>query len=210
MPIKRMMPLVGATLALGLAACHGESNTSGDNTTTVNLSAIESDIGNTTSETGNAVGNAFDNAVDAVTPTPTGQAFVDKAAKSDAFEIAAAKLALDHAASAKVKDFARMMITDHGKSTAKIKAAAARATPAITPDPTLTDDQNNKLADLGKLNGADFDTAYVDNQIDAHKTALALMQDYAGNGDVPSLKAAAGEIAPVVRKHLDHVRALKQ
>ena len=40
--------------------------------------------------------------------------------------------------------------------------------------------------------------------------ALSLMQDYAKNGDVPSLKATAGEIEPIVQKHLDMAKALEK
>jgi putative membrane protein len=36
------------------------------------------------------------------------------------------------------------------------------------------------------------------------------MKGYAGNGDTPSLKTAAGEIAPKVQEHLDMAKALKK
>jgi putative membrane protein len=157
---------------------------------------------------GNAASNAIDAAGDALNPAPSGQVFANTAARSDAFEIAAAKLASTNAASAKVKAFADAMIKAHTESTTSIKAAAAEASPAITPDPTLTGEQNDKLADLGKLKGADFDKAYIAGQVDAHSDALSLMKDYADHGDVPTLKAVAGKIAPVVQKHLDMANAL--
>ncbi len=160
------------------------------------------DLGNSASNAAGAVG-------DALSPAPSGQSFADTAAKSDAFEIAAAKLALTNASSPKVKAFANDMIKAHTGSTAKIKAAAAKASPAITPDPTLTGEQNDDLADLGKLKGADFDKAYIDGQIDAHDDALELMQNFAKDGDVAPLKEAAGEIAPVVKGHLDMAKGLE-
>jgi putative membrane protein len=193
--------LLAASFALGLAACGPRTQKAVD--TTANGTAEAA------SNLGNAASNAVSSAVDAVKPMPSGQEFADKAAKSDAFEIAAARLALDHAASPKVKAFARDMIAAHTASTAKIKAAARRATAAITPDPTLTSDQSDKLADLGKLNGADFDRAYLTGQVDAHEDALSLMKDYARHGDVAPLKAAADGIIPVVQKHLDRAKALK-
>jgi putative membrane protein len=198
--MKTILRITAAALVLSLAACGPKSNEAASST------------GNSADNALDAVANATSNAVvatrEAVTRTPTGQEFADKAAKSDAFEIAAAKLAADHAASADVKSFAKKMIGAHTESTAKIKAAAKKADPAITPDPTLTSDQNDKLADLGKLNGADFDKKYVSGQVDAHKDALVLMQGYAKDGNVPSLKAAAGEIAPIVQHHLDMAKAL--
>ena len=80
----------------------------------------------------------------------------------------------------------------------------------ITPDATLTSSQQGKLDDLAKLNGADFDKAYVDGQIAAHQDALSLMKSYADKGTTPSLKTAASEIAPKVQQHLDMVNALKK
>ena len=200
--------------AIALIAALGACSQKSQDTTTNAVTDIGSDVGNTTSgaidAAGNATSNALDAAGNALAPTPTGQEFADKAAKSDAFEIAAAKLAKTNADSADVKKFAATMIEAHTGSTAKIKAAAAKATPAIKPDPTLTSDQQSKLDDLGKLKGADFDKAYIDGQISAHEDALSLMKDYAANGDTPSLKTAAGEIAPVVQKHLDMAKALKK
>ena len=186
-------------LVAALAACSQKA----ENATTNAVTDIGSDIGNATD-------NAVDTVGDALSTTPTGQEFADKAAKSDAFEIAAAKLAKTNADSADVKKFAATMIEAHTGSTAKIKAAAAKAMPEIKPDPTLTSDQQSKLDDLGKLKGADFDKAYIDGQISAHEDALSLMKGYADKGDTPSLKAAAGEIAPVVQKHLDMAKALKK
>jgi len=191
---------VGAlALAVALAACSQKAQDHTANAVT--------DIG---SDIDNFADNTVDAAGDALNPTPTGQEFADKAAKSDAFEIAAAKLARTDADSAEVKKFAATMIEAHTASTAKIKAAAAKAKPEIKPDPTLTSALQSKLDDLGKLKGADFDKAYVDGQISAHEDALSLMKDYADKGGTPSLKTAAGEIAPVVQEHLDMAKALKK
>lgn len=169
-------------------------------------------VANGASETADAAGamaaNAMVDAEQALTPTPGGQEFVNKAANTDAYEIAAAKLAQTNAASPDVKAFAAEMIKAHNDSTAKIKAAAAKASPVIMPDATLTADQNDELADLAKKKGAEFDDAYIEEQVDVHQTALAMMRDYAEKGDTPSLRTAAGEIAPVVQKHLDHARSL--
>jgi putative membrane protein len=188
-------------LALALSSCGSK--------TAETATSAEDTVSNTASDAGDVVSNAVSDVKEAVTPTPTGQEFIDKAAKSDAFEIASAKLAAEKASSAELKSFAAMMIADHTASTAKVKKAAAQATPALKPDPTLTDDQSSKLADLAKLSGAEFDKEYARQQVAAHETALSLMTVYADKGDVASLKAAAGEIAPKVQAHLDHVKTIK-
>jgi putative membrane protein len=189
-----------AALALSLAGCGKKADQTAD---TVANGAVD-----TADAAGAMASNAMVDAKQVLSATPSGPDFVNKAAKSDAYEIAAAKLAATNATSQAVKDFAAEMITAHTASTAKIKAAAATASPSITPDPTLTSDQNDDLAELGKKKGADFDEAYIDDQVDAHQDALALMRDYAEHGDTASLKTAAGEIAPVVQKHLDHAKSL--
>lgn len=189
---------VGSVVAL--AACGPKTENAVD-------SAANS-AGNVLSDAGDATANAIDQAGKAITPTPTGQEFADAAAKSDAFEIAAAKLAAGQASSPMVKDFAKMMISAHMESTAKIKKAANTANPGIMPAATLTKDQTDDLAELRALTGAKFDDEYIDGQVDAHEDALALMQKYAADGTVPSLKTAASEIAPNVKRHLESAKAL--
>jgi putative membrane protein len=199
--MKLFISVATAALALSLAACGPKTEAAADNAVDATGAAID-DLGNTASNAADAVG-------DALNPTPSGQTFANSAANGDAFEIAAARLALTNAASVKVKAFASDMIKAHTASTAKIKAAAAQASPTITPDATLTGAQNDDLSDLGKLKGADFDRAYIDGQIDAHDDALELMENFAKDGDVTSLKTAASEIAPIVKGHLDMAKALE-
>ncbi|MBO9576392.1 MAG: DUF4142 domain-containing protein [Sphingobium sp.] len=191
---------LAALSVLALAACSQKTENTASNAV--------NDTENALSNAANATGNLVDNAAIALTPTPSPQEFVDKAAKSDAFEIAAAEIAEKNATLAGVKDFAKMMVTAHKESTAKIKKAAAAAMPAITPDATLTDDQKSELDKLRGLKGEDFDKAYIDNQTEAHEDALSLMKKYAADGGVESLKTAAGEIAPIVQEHLDKAKAL--
>ncbi len=200
-----MRKLIAVTAPLALAFAISGCGTKANDTAV----AAENSVSNAAGDTGDAIANAADDVKEAVTPTPTGQEFADKAAKSDAFEIASAKLAAQKASSPGLKSFAAMMIEDHTASTAKVKEAAGKASPAITPDPTLTDDQNSKLADLGKLSGSDFDKEYASQQVDAHQDALSLMTVYADKGDVASLQTAAGEIKPKVALHLDKIKAIK-
>lgn len=187
-------------LSLSLASCGQQAQNTAESATN---SAMQ-----TADAAGAVASNAMVDVQQAVTPTPSGQEFADRAAKSDAFEIAAAKIAQASATSQAVKDFAAEMIKAHTESSAKIKAAGAAVNPAITPNATLTDEQNEDLAELRAKKGAEFDEQYINGQVDAHQTALALMRDYAQHGDTPSLKTAAGEIAAVVQRHLDHAKTL--
>lgn len=137
-----------------------------------------------------------------------GQSFANTAAASDTFEIETSKIAAEKAASAKVKTFAQGMIKAHTESTAKLKSAAAAATPPITPVPQLTAMQQQTLTELQGKSGADFDTAYAKAQVDAHQMTLDALKAYSASGDVPSLKSFATELVPVVTAHLNMAKGL--
>lgn len=137
------------------------------------------------------------------------QAFANTAAASDAFEIQSSQLAATNGSSKSVKAFAQRMITAHTASTAKLKAAAGSASPAIVPDATLTADQQQKLADLKSKFGAAFDSAYVDDQIAAHQAALDGLRSYSASGDVPALKDFATQLIPTITAHLNAAKGLK-
>ncbi|MGE4430231.1 MAG: DUF4142 domain-containing protein [Sphingobium sp.] len=186
--------------ALSLAACGANTERAADNAVDATQNAL--------SDTADAAGNVLENAGQALTPTPLPQEFADRAARSDAFEIAAAEIAAKNAASAEVKAFASTMIDAHKQSTDAFKKAAAAASPAITPNAKLTDDQEEDLAELRKLTGAEFDKKYVDEQVDAHEDALDLMKKYAADGEVPSLKIAASDTVAVIERHLAQAKEL--
>lgn len=153
---------------------------------------------------------AMDQTTSMMAATPSAKQFADLAAKNDAFEIAAARLAQAKSASAAVKAYAAKMIAAHTASTAKIGKAAAAARPAIVPDASSTPDYDAKLAELRKLTGAAFDRAYAAGQVHEHHAALSLFQLYARGGDVPSLKTAAVEIMAVIRQHIGMAEALEK
>lgn len=139
----------------------------------------------------------------------TSQGFANAAAASDRFEIESSKLAAGSAQSAAVKSFAAKMITAHTASTAKLKAAAATLSPAVTPNDTLSSDQQQKLDNLKSLNGAAFNTAYGSAQVEAHQAALEALNGYAASGDNATLKDLARSMVPTVTAHLNMAKSLK-
>jgi putative membrane protein len=133
-------------------------------------------------------------------PTPD---FVKAAAQTDAFEIQEGSLAAKQGSTARVRDFGSMMVTDHTKTTAGLKAALHTARLPPPAPPQLSDDQKANLATLQGLHGTAFDKAYIAEQISAHQTALGVMTAYAASGDNAELRKAAGETVPVVKHHLE-------
>jgi putative membrane protein len=181
--------------ALSLAACGKKAD---DTTAADNGSAATAPYVN-----GNGASDV------ATAPVSGGQAFVNMAAASDAFEIETSKLAATNSASAAVKKFAAQMITAHEGSTAKLKALTATLSPALTPDPMLNAEQQQKLADLKTKQGADFDAAYAADQVSGHQQTLDTLKGYAATGDVPQLKTLASGLAPTVAAHLNMAKSLK-
>jgi putative membrane protein len=161
---------------------------------------------NVTSEELNAASASANAAGGMLSPA---QAFANTAASSDAFEIQSSQAALASATSPAVKKFAQQMIDAHNQSTEKLKAAASSANPAITPDPTLSPEQQAALDGLKAKSGADFDQAYVAAQREAHQNALDGLRSYASSGAEPKLKEWAGKTSPTVAAHLNMAKALK-
>ncbi len=142
----------------------------------------------------------------AQTQPMTPQDFAATAASSDMFEIQSSELALEKAQSDEVKEFAQQMIDDHTKASEELKAAAEQDGATV---PAEMNEQH--ATQLEELNGAaedGFDAAYIQAQVAAHEEAVALMTDYAENGEEGALKAHAEKTAPIIQQHLEHVQQI--
>jgi len=192
--MTRHLMIAGAAIAaLSLAACGQKTETKGAATPAEQAATPDA----------NPAATIATPADEASAPV-----FVEKASASDLFEIEAAKLAQATSKNAEVKKFAADMIAAHTKSTAALKKAIADANQTTLVLVTvLPADLQAKLDDLKKA--ANFDKAYLENQVDAHQGALNLMQRYAQDGDVPAIKAFAAATAPVVQQHYDHAKTLR-
>lgn len=182
---------VGAALALIVTACEKPADTTANN-------AVENvDTGT------NLAGN---NAAP-VTALPAAE-FANTIAASDMFEIESGKLAAEKGSSEAIKSFGSTLQTDHAKSTADLKAAAAKAEPAITPAPALNAEQQANLDKLKAASGAEFDKLFGEQQVAAHEKALATLQAYSAGRDAPALREFATKAATVVQGHLDKAHGL--
>lgn len=196
--------LAGA--ALSLTAC-GHKNDAPDASATT-------DAGNATIENVATDNGATDNAItgNAAATAPaadSAQGFVNMAAASDKFEIETSKLAAASGKSAAIKSFATKMIAAHTATTAKLKALVATMTPPLTPDDTLTAEQQATLDSLKTKTGADFDAAYAAAQVSGHQATLDGLKVYAAAGDNAQLKDLAGKTIPTVTAHLNMAKGLK-
>ena len=87
------------------------------------------------------------------------QEFIDEMAVAGMAEVQLGKLATERAASADVKAFGQMMVTDHSKAGDDLKQVASQL--KVQP-PTQLDPKHRDLAErLSKLQGAAFDREYT-------------------------------------------------
>lgn len=197
--------LIASTAALALAVAACGNNPSGEEAAEANLEA------NTTEDIAanmNMDGNA---SADATTPgSPLAAAdFASTVAASDMFEIESGKLAAAQGSTEEIKSFGRQLQADHQKSTSNLKAAASRASPPITPSPSLTPEQQADLDALRGASGAEFDRLFHEQQVKAHQKALGVLQSYAQGGDSEPLKTFADTAAAAVRMHLDKINGMQ-
>jgi putative membrane protein len=134
--------------------------------------------------------------------------FATAAANGGMTEVALGKLALTKTANLAIKDFATMMVTDHGKANDELMAIAKKKNISLPAEPDSS--SMKKKDELMKKMGTDFDKAYVSAMIDGHKKTLDLMNDEAKNGKDADLKDFAAKTAPIVKIHLDAIEKIKK
>jgi len=134
--------------------------------------------------------------------------FLAHASSGDQFEIQSSQLALQASQNQAVRNFADLMISDHTRLS-QAMGAAAQSAGVPPPAPALLPEQQAALDQLRAAGtGPSFDMAYKNSQITAHRGALSLFQNYAANGDVLALKAAASQALPTIQMHLQQAQLL--
>ena len=161
---------------------------------------------NTMGNMANTAANTISNTANSMTATSDAD-FVEDAAVGGMSEVELGKMASTKAASADVKNFGQMMVTDHTKANDELKALATKKGWTL---PAAVDSSHKSTADdLRNRVGADFDKAYVEEMVDDHETDVKAFEDKAKNATDPDLKAFAEKTLPTLRKHLDAIKAIQ-
>jgi putative membrane protein len=133
--------------------------------------------------------------------------YLAKAGAGDLFEIRSSQIAERRSSNRAVKDFARMLVRDHSRTTQQATAAAREA--GLHPRPPALDSaQRAMVRQLERVSARQFDRTYLNQQIPAHEQALTLHRNYARAGRVPGLRRVASGAVPVVTMHLARAREL--
>ena len=144
-------------------------------------------------------------------------------------EVRLGQMAAERGERANVKAFGQMMVKDHSEANAELSRIAAEM--KIVP-PTEIDKKHVELVErLSKLNGAEFDRAYVMAMVEGHQTVAAQLREWTmasrplgppPPGDPKAADLARGgpneekltewaiRALPIVEKHLERAHALQK
>jgi putative membrane protein len=143
--------------------------------------------------------------------TTKADTFVENAAIGDLYEIESARLALQRSQTPQVRAAATKMIADHTANTHHLMAAMEmNETQGVARPPQALDARRQTMIDhLREAPDDSFDSTYAAQQVLAHEETVALMGSYASGGDNPQLRSLAQSALPVVERHLEHMKMLK-
>jgi putative membrane protein len=207
MLMPRSTLVAGAAFAiLTLGACEGRE--SRDATT----GAIRSPA---VTDTAEAAAGRTDTAQ--ASPTTAGKltdanivALLDEANKADSI---AGALAVRKATSAEVKEFGKLMMSEHHALRVQGQALAKKL--GMTPQPPADDPvQAAARREMAALQaapkGVKFDRAYIEQEVAVHKAVIDLAMKAHGSTDNEQLKSLIEQAKPFLQKHLDRAEALQQ
>jgi putative membrane protein len=128
-------------------------------------------------------------------------------------DIDAGKLAETKGSTEEIKAFGRRMVVDHSGVNRSATELVMKL--KVTPESNPTSEKLKKggdenLAKLKKLTGADFDRAYVDNEVKYHQAVLDTLDDtLIPNAKNSELKALLVQVRPSFVSHLEHAKQIQ-
>jgi putative membrane protein len=145
---------------------------------------------------------------------PTDPQIAHIAYTAGVIDVAAAKQAISKASNKEVKAFAQDMVRDHEAVNRQALTLVKKL--KVTPEDNdtskaLSKQAADKLAELGKLKGAEYDKAYVGNEVAYHKTVNTALETQlipsAQNGELKGLLQTGLKIFQGHQQHAEHVAA---
>jgi len=136
------------------------------------------------------------------------------AVTANAIDSSAGAYAVQHAAAAAVKNFARTMVRDHGAVNKQAVALATRL--GVTPEDNdvsrgLHDGATQAGTALQGLSGPAFDRAYMDREIAYHQSVIdALNRTLIPGAQNAELKQLLTSVAPNFDAHLAQAKSVRQ
>ncbi|MGC4036605.1 MAG: DUF4142 domain-containing protein [Chitinophagaceae bacterium] len=188
-------------VAIGAASC----NNSGNSSTSTDTSTTKQDTGTSAGSDTSSSAKIQPN------PSPVSKedsAFMIKAANAGMTEVALGNIATKNSMDDKVKAFGEMMVKDHSAAGDQLKKIASSKNINL-PD-AVNEESKKHIDDMEKKKGKDFDKAYVNMMIEGHEKVLKEFEDIQQKGSDAELKAFVTQTIPVIKGHLDSIKAIKK
>jgi putative membrane protein len=160
--------------------------------------------------------------------------FVNDMLSDGMAEVELARLAKERATNPEVKQFAQMMIEDHTKAGDKLKQIAS--TYSIPQDAKIDEKHKDLIDKLMKVRGPDFDKEYMKAMVDGHEDVVRRLRsrvdenrslgdrltgknpenpasvkpEPAGDRVTMAINQWAADALPVVERHLDRAKQIKE
>ena len=149
----------------------------------------------------------------AAAPKPSDAQIAHIAVTANSIDSAAGVLAKSKAQSKAVKDFAQTMITDHTQVNKQAVALATKL--GVTPEDNdvsrqLQTGATQSQTDLQGKSGAEFDKAYIANEVAYHQEVLdALDKTLIPDAQNAELKALLEKVRPAIAAHLERAKGIQ-
>ncbi len=132
--------------------------------------------------------------------------FLTKAMQGDNSEMRLGAMAERRAASPEVKDFGRMLNSDHAMAGKQAMALARRLRVPTTM--AMAPEAREEAKKLRGLQGRDFDAEFVRYMVEDHRKDISDFERQAKDGHGPT-RGLAEQTLPTLRKHLEMAEKLQ-
>lgn len=135
--------------------------------------------------------------------------FLTDAADGGLMEVQLAQMAQRQASSQAVKDYAAKLEQDHTAANKQLSDIATQRGIQLPTSATGKDSQA-MVDKLSKLNGAEFDKAYIKMMVKDHRKDVKEFEKESVNGMDSGLKAFASSTLPTLKEHLQNAEQIEK
>jgi putative membrane protein len=136
-----------------------------------------------------------------VLPSKEDADFLVNVSTGGMFEVQLGQLAQTHSQNQRVKNFASMLIKDHGETGEKVRMLASSKSIKL-PD-SVSKRMQKEIKQLQQKKGDAFDEAYINMMTDDHRKDISDFEKEAKNGTHPAIKSFAINNLKILYQHLD-------
>jgi putative membrane protein len=135
------------------------------------------------------------------------KSFIKEAIQGNLIEVQMGQLAQKNGASDEVKNFGKMLETDHSQANTKATQVAEGLKVAPPTEPSAK--QKHTYDQMAKLTGAKFDREFATHMITDHKHDIAKFEKASKSKD-QTVASFASETLPTLEKHLKAAQSISQ